>query len=113
AAGGGTSRFAITIGGNASGQEQQVNPPAVATGSWQHVVVTLTGNTATVYINGVQAGQNTSMTLNPTSLGATTQNWIGRSQYNDPYPTGKFDNFRIYDRALSATEVQNLFSGKL
>ena len=45
-------------------------------------------------------GTNTNMTLRPSSLGNTTQNWIGRSQYGDPTLNGIVDDFQIYDRAL-------------
>jgi hypothetical protein len=49
------------------------------------------------------------MSLNPSSLGATTQNYIGRSQYSaDPYLNGRVDDFQIYDDALSAAEVADL-----
>jgi hypothetical protein len=48
------------------------------------------------------------MTLTPSSLGNTTQNWLGRSHYNDPYFYGRIDDFRIYDRSLNAAEVQSL-----
>jgi hypothetical protein len=60
----------------------------------------------------VQVGTNTAMTLKPSSLGSTTQNWIGRSMFSaDPYLDGQIDDFRIYDRALSAAEVQALYGG--
>jgi len=105
-------RFSITTGG--SGQEEQISAPALPTSSWQHVVVTLAANTGTVYVNGVQAGQNTNMTLNVASLGNTRQNWLGRSEYSvDPYLNGQCDNFRIYNRALSAADVQTLYAGNL
>ncbi|MBN1312750.1 MAG: carbohydrate-binding protein, partial [Anaerolineae bacterium] len=53
-----------------------------------------------------------SMSLSPSSLGSTNQNWIGRSQYAaDPYLDGQVDDFRIYNRALSASEVGSLASG--
>jgi hypothetical protein len=108
----GTLRFGITIGGN--GQEQQLNAPALATGSWQHVALTRTANTGTLYVNGAEVAQSTTMTLSPMSLGTTTQNWLGRSQFAvDPYLSGQLDNFRIYDRALSAAEVQVLYAGDL
>ncbi len=108
-----TVRFAITTGG--AGGEQQINgTPALSTGVWTHVAVTKSGNTGILYVNGVQVGQNTSMTLSPSSLGNTTQNWIGRSQYaGDPFLDGQVDDFRIYNRALSVSEVQSLASGSL
>ncbi len=103
-----TVRFAITTGGG--GAEQQINgTSALPTGTWTHVAVTKSGNTGRLYVNGAQVGQNTAMTLSPSSLGNTTQNWIGRSQYTgDPFLDGQVDDFRIYNRALSAAEVQSL-----
>jgi len=103
-------RFAITTDGN--GAEQQINGnAALATGSWQHVAVTLSGNLGILYVNGVEVGRNSNMTLKPASLGNTNLNYIGRSQYSaDPYLDGRVDNFRIYNRALSAAEISNLYS---
>ena len=70
------------------------------------MAVTLNGSTGTLYVDGVQVGTNTAMTITPTMLGATTQNWIGRSEFSsDPYLNGLVDGFRIYNRALSASEV--------
>ena len=46
-------------------------------------------------------------------MGATTQNWIGRSQYaSDPYLNGRVDDFRIYNNALSASQVMHLLNGQ-
>jgi len=103
-ANGGPIRYAITTSG--SGGEQQITgSAALPTGSWQHVAVTLSGTTGTLYVNGIQVGLNTGMSLKPSSLGSTTQNWIGRSQYSDPYLDGTIDDFRIYGWGLTATEV--------
>jgi DUF1680 family protein len=103
-------RFAITT--NGSGSEQRINgSSALATGTWVHVAVTLSGSTGTLYVNGVSVGTNTGMTLKPSSLGSTSRNYIGRSQYSDPYLNGLIDDFRIYPRALSASEIQMLISG--
>jgi hypothetical protein len=105
---GSTIRFAITTGG--SGAEQRINgTAALPTGVWKHVAITKSGNTGTLYVDGVQVGQNTSLTLSPSSLGNTTNNWLGRSQYADPFLDGQIDEFRIYNRALSAAEVLSLF----
>jgi hypothetical protein len=102
-------RFAITTGG--SGAEQRINgTAALPAGVWTHVAVTRSGSTGTLYVNGAQVAQNTAMTLSPSSLGSTTQNWIGRSQYgSDAFLDGQVDEFRIYNRALSAAEVLALF----
>ena len=97
-------RFAITVNGNAN--EQQIDgTAALPTGVWTHVAVTLNGSTGVLYVDGVPVGTNSSMTLTPASLGFTTQNYIGKSQYNDPYLNGQVDEFRIYRTALSPGEV--------
>ncbi|MBX6381896.1 MAG: glycoside hydrolase family 127 protein [Microbispora sp.] len=51
------------------------------------------------------------MTLKPSDLGTTGNNWIGKSQYGDPLLSGAVDEFQIYDRALSASEVRALTTG--
>jgi hypothetical protein len=45
----------------------------------------------------------------PKNLGNTTQNWIGRSQFTaDAFFLGMVDDFRLYNRAVSAAEVRYL-----
>jgi hypothetical protein len=64
-----------------------------------------------LYLNGVEAARNAAMTVRPSDLGSTTQNWVGRSQYGgDPYLDGAVDSLRIYSRALTAAEVRSLYS---
>ncbi len=100
-------RFAITTSSN--GGEQQLNSSsAIPLNTWAHVAITLSGSTGRLYLNGVQVGSNTGITLRPSSLGNTTQNYLGRSQWADPYFTGAIDDFRIYARALSAAELTTL-----
>ncbi len=100
-------RFAITTSG--SGGEQQINTStALSTSQWTHVAVTLSGGTGTLYLNGTAAGSNTSMTLTPSSLGSTNNNWLGRSQFGDPDLAGSLDEVQIYDHALTAAQVQAL-----
>ena len=107
---GSTVRFGITTSG--SGGEQVINgSTGLATGSWVHVAVTRIGNTGRLYVNGTQVGSNASMTLNPSSLGTTTQNWIGRSQSGGNYLDGRVDDFRIYNRGLSTAEVGTVQGG--
>ena len=105
--GSGTVRYAITTG--SYGSEQAItNSLALSTGVWHHLAVTLSGTTGILYIDGNAVGTNSNMTLNPSSLGSTTQNYLGKSQYSDPNLTGSVDDFRIYARALSGGEVAAL-----
>lgn len=109
---GGTLRFAITTSGNT--MEQRLDATPLGTASWQHAAITVAGTVGTLYVAGAQVAQNAAMTLSPASLGVTTQNWLGRSQFSlDPYLTGQIDNFRIYNRALSASEIKQLFLQRL
>lgn len=106
-------RFAITTSG--TGGEQVIDTTTtITTGTWYHVAVRFNGSVATIYVNGVQVGQNSSMTLTPSSLGASWNNYFGRSQYSaDPYLDGRLDDFRIYNRALSASEIGELYGLQL
>ena len=109
---GNQTRFAISTAG--AGNEQRLNSAALSTGSWHHVVVTLTGDTGALYVDGIQVAQNGSMTLSPADLGNTSANWLGRSQFSaDPYLNGRIDNLRLYSRVLSAEEVRALEAGGL
>lgn len=99
--------FAITTNG-ADNEQKIVAPMSFKTGEWTHVVVTKSGNIGIMYINGAEAGRNDNMTVSPSALGATTQNYIGKSQYNDPYLTGAVDELVIYKTALSPAEIAAL-----
>lgn len=101
----GRVRFAITSSGG--GGEQQINcNSSMAAGVWYHVAVTLSGNTGVLYLNGVPVGTNSAMTLRPSTLGLTANNYLGRSQYSgDAYLNATLDEFRIYSVPLSAAEI--------
>ena len=100
----GRLRFGITT--NSAGGEQQITgPTALSVGVWHHVAVTLNGNTGVLYLNGVPQATNAGMTLKPFTLGNTANNYLGRSQWSDPYLNGQLDEFRIYSVAHSAAEI--------
>jgi len=100
-------RFAIqtaTVG------EQIVDSRFALGTGWHHlaVVIDAASMTLRLYQDGslVDSGATT---LLPKDLGNTTQNWLGRSQYTvDPFFNGYLDDFRIYNRALSESEVRYL-----
>ena len=100
----GRLRFAITT--NGGGSEQQINcGSTMSAGVPYQVAVTLNGNTGILYLNGHPVGTNNTMTLRPSSLGSTANNYLGRSQYPDPYLDGQIDEFRIYNVGLSSSEI--------
>jgi hypothetical protein len=102
-------RFSITTG---AGAEQQINSTAPLPTGWTHVAVTKSGTTGTLWVNGQPVGTNPDLTLGPSDLagGDTQNNWIGRSQYADPLLDATVDDFNIYDRALSPTDLQALMT---
>ena len=58
-----------------------------------------------IYTNGVLSGINTSVTIGFNSV-SNFYSWIGRSLYSgDPYPDFTLDEFRIYNGALSASQI--------
>jgi len=103
---GSTTRLRFGITTNSSGGEQQITgTAALTTGVWHHVAVTRYGLTGILYQNGVAVGTNTSLTINPSNLGSTADNYLGKSQWPDPYFNGSLDEFRIHGVALSAAEI--------
>jgi len=62
-----------------------------------------------VYIDDIRLYRSASAVVQPVDPGTTTQNWLGRSQWPaDAYLSGALDEFRIYNRVLSAGEVRYL-----
>jgi hypothetical protein len=104
----GPMRFGITTGSSAA--QSQITAPATLATGWHHVAAVIDGTSMNMqlYLDGVSIVSGTTQTL-PKDLGNTTQNWLGRSQYDtDAYFTGALDDFRIYNRVLSKSEIAYL-----
>ncbi len=98
-------RFAITTAG--SGSESGVTSSRVLSVGWHQMtgVLDAAAMTVALYVDGTLIGSAATTKL-PTDLGATTQNWLGRSMFStDPYLDGMLDEVRIYNRALTAGEI--------
>lgn len=107
---GNTFRTSIASGNWSTEQNANagVNLPR---GGWQHIAYTLGGGVGVLYQNGDEVARNGAVTLTPGSIGGgtTTANYIGRSLYSgDKYLKGRVKDFRVYSRALSASEVAQL-----
>jgi hypothetical protein len=91
--------------------EQKLTAPSVATGAWTHVTLVLaSGGGGKLYIDGMEKDSQSSVTLRPADLGAIDYAFIGKAPFsvNPPFD-GTVDEFRVYNRALSAAEVLALF----
>ena len=90
------------------GNEYGVTSGTPLTDGWHHLACVFDADTLTLYVDGWSAGTTTT-TIAPKDLGVTTNNWLGDSQWDgDSLYDGLLDEFRIYNRALSAGEIRYL-----
>ena len=103
----------ITTAGDA--EAQYLRLPTPLSPGWTHVAITFNEDAARMYLNGEHIVSE-QITLDPADIGETTANWLGKpySDEDDRYFNGLLDDFRVYSRALSVTEIQAaLNAGKL
>lgn len=104
------TNLAFAISRDGYSNEQVLTTASPATGTWKHVAVVLASGSASLYIDGAQVANGTTVTLRPADLGTIDYAFLGRSQFTaDPYFDGLLDEVRVYGRALTATEVRALF----
>ena len=98
----------MEMNGPDAGTSQLAAPMRLPTG-WHHVagVIDSTSMEMTLYLDGTVVAQGPTTSL-PADAGVTTQNWLGRSQYPDPYYNGALDEARIYNRVLTEGEIRYL-----
>jgi uncharacterized protein YjdB len=85
------------------------NTGLLPTKTWQHVAVTMDEFDAVLYVNGHEVKRSSTFNVEPRMLLETTMNYIGKSRNStDRLFAGKLDDFRIYNRALSAEEIAAL-----
>ena len=81
-----------------------IGSAALPINTWSHLAGTYDGTTLRLYVNGVQVASRAQ-----TGSIATTTNplQIGGDSFFGQYFQGTIDEVRIYNRALTATEIQN------
>ena len=98
----GEIRFAIRT---ATINEQQLNSTeAIATDVWTYIAITLSGDTARMYVDGELVATNTGTTIDPMDI-APVNNYFGKSQWPDPYFDGQVDEVKIYNYALTTEDI--------
>jgi autotransporter-associated beta strand protein len=113
------SKFRVFVRSSSSSTMNVSSTFNAAVGTWYHVVGTYdsgaSANKEILYINGV-ANANSGSGTTATILANTHVLSIGNRQsgsttYNIPFP-GTIDEVRIYNRALSASDVLQLYNNK-
>ncbi|MGO4787146.1 LamG-like jellyroll fold domain-containing protein [Paenibacillus sp. 2KB_20] len=90
------------------GDQSLLSKAPLPSHEWTHVAVTLQGNTGKLYVNGQVVASGDHMKLNPNELLAT-EAYLGKSRFAaDPYFNGSLDEVRIYNEALTDSEIKKL-----
>lgn len=77
-------------------------------GEWKHVVLVVKSDSVTYYVDGEMVQSDSDLVVN-LGIGNGRDLYLGKySSYWYPLG-GTLDDFRLYDRAISATEVQALY----
>jgi glucose/arabinose dehydrogenase/PKD repeat protein len=87
----------------AGGLRNVSGPPALPLNQWSHLATTYDGSTMRMYVNGTLAGSTLVSGAITTSTGEL---WIGGNPIWAEWFSGLIDEVRVYDRALSAAELQ-------
>jgi len=96
-------------GGSTSGGNINIQySPSLVAGTWYHVSVVMLSGSITFYVNGASIGSGTftnSTNFTSMSLGKHSSN--GQNAFE-----GKLDDLRIYNTALTAAQVQSVYSSQ-
>lgn len=89
-----------------------INGPVVTDNNWHHVVVTKNGNTATMYVDNVVVGtMDVSTATSTCGPDAPLTKLLNVRQSPTSLYKGQLDELAIIGRALSASDVSNLYNG--
>jgi hypothetical protein len=90
------------------------HPGAMPVNEEEHLVITysFTGNVSRMYTNGTMVATAPDTVPQPLSAldNRDVNNWLGRSQFPDPYWAGKYNEFRIYQGAMTPEQVAASFA---
>ncbi len=79
-------------------------PAALTIGSWAHLATTWDGTTLRLFVNGTQVAN---ALVTGTALSSTNPLRFGGNSIWSEWFAGVIDEVRLYNRALSATEIQS------
>ena len=85
-----------------------------AFGTWTHVAIVLGSRRRHPSTSTALSPAPTPLSrFGPADLGATTNNWLGRSQFTaDPAFNGQIDDLRVYASALTAAQITTIYNAR-
>ena len=105
-------RNAITV--NSWGAEAETKCETdCSTQTWMNIAIVFNGTQQKLYVNGTLASENSDTGLAISDLGTNLISYFGKSFYDDDYFNGSIDNFAVYDRVLSASEISTISDNNL
>lgn len=100
-------RFVLKNGG----EEQILSASPLTKNTWVHIAATVDEGGAALYVNGAKVAEK-SVGIVPGDINPIF-NYIGRSQFAaDPYFSGRINDMRAYNYALSPDDVAKLYNGE-
>ncbi|WP_163578971.1 immunoglobulin-like domain-containing protein [Gracilibacillus saliphilus] len=104
-----TEKFANASADLPSDYKYRLDSSRLQLNQWQHVAVTIDGFNAKLFVNGEEVSSTDTFNVEPRMLMETTMNYLGKStRNNQAYFAGGFDEFKLFNRALSANEIEAL-----
>jgi chitodextrinase len=92
------------VGGTwTDGNKNVFGPSVLPVNTWTHLATTFDGTTVRLFVNGAQVASQAQTAPLRTTTG-TLQ--IGGDSYPNEFFAGRIDEVRVYNRALSAAEIQ-------
>jgi alpha-tubulin suppressor-like RCC1 family protein len=102
---GGTGEPALIVFYGGSSSQVAAGPQPLPLNQWVHLAATLSNTTAILYVNGSPVATNSAMP--PPNRVNRTNNYVAKSNWaGDPAVNAIIDDVRIWDVALSWTNIQ-------
>jgi len=99
-----TPGFALKAVAGGGSERDLTAPNTLPVGTETFMAITIAGHEATLYVNG-SAVASADIIDPVSSLQPTTNNWLGQSEFANPYFNGSIDEFRIFNDAQSSGQV--------
>jgi hypothetical protein len=85
----------------------------IETDKWYHITGTFDGENIRIYLDGELAGERAIFGDNPSIVWNDNDSSVGGRSHNESWFVGMIDEFALFNRALTESEIKQMMSGKL